>query len=643
MKAAMKRTLVLLAALLAFARIPSDTAACGGPDYADLGPVAPLDATLAMIIDLDTDGGASWGAQVAPEFRFLYPFWKARPAELEALWHFAYDEAADIPAPSVAALETALRAGKVADAEREARAIIEGVYRMPPVPAAHHQVLFWRAVEVVDLAPHLTGLSADAVRAWFFGPTAPTGVAPALAAALSARRGYETRAALPAASGNPRAPSIEYWTLQQHVRSRIPDGWGDAVRHNTQPAVFNELLRETDAWLGRYPRHPLGDLARLTKSRIRYFQGEYDAAWDNALALFPARRVRALSEMRYLLLQNAYPSARVTAKIQDFELTTALVTQDSLDAARFPILWRRARAAPPGVTRTNLEERLLAWAAQNTSPGKLPPSFPIDAEEPTPLWGKLRAIALLKAEQWDRAREQLALLPPSDERTRLSGYLLVRTGHPEAAAALPGVDPRARQYLIGALLTDAQVDSLAKSDDAKIRAMAEFEAAVRRARHDQWGEVVGLVDKSRADRAALFRSAKDVALGKGADRDLAWARFLDAHAGELFSDGDPGFYRAVSDREEKLPSGARERTQIRDMLMRSTERWLALESYTRWLLAHPHAPDARDVLDEADRVFNRLINFGGADTFFWGRTAKGTSTIADLLRVGAEIRKGKNK
>ena len=282
---------------------------------------------------------------------------------------------------------------------------------------------------------------------------------------------------------------------------------------------------------------------------------------------------------------------------------------------------------------------MLAWAARNASPGHLPGSFPARAEVATPLWGKLRAIALLKAEQWDRAREQLALVPPDAERTRLMGHLLVRTGHPEAAAALPGVDRRARQYLVGALLTDADVDRLAVSSDKVIRDMATFEGAVRRAHHHQWADAITAVERSRPDRAALFRRARDIATSQAPDGDLTWAHFLDGHDGGLFSDGDPGFYRAVSDHEERLPSGAHERAQIRDMFMRSTERWLAIESYTRWLVAHPRAPNARDVLDEADRAYGKLTNFGGADTFFWGRTGKSTPVIADLLRVGAEIRR----
>jgi hypothetical protein len=41
------------------------------------------------------------------------------------------------------------------------------------------------------------------------------------------------------------------------------------------------------------------------------------------------------------------------------------------------------------------------------------------------------------------------------------------------------------------------------------------------------------------------------------------------------------------------------------------------------------------------QAFSQLTNWGGADSFFWGRTARTTTVVADLLRVGAEIRKRK--
>lgn len=591
------RILSLLALVLAFAPIPGESLACGGPDYADLGPVEPLNRALSLIVNVESD----FGSMDREELRFLYPFWKARPGELDALWKFAYggDEQFALAAPSLAAMEASLRAGRVADAEREARGVIDAIYAMPPVPAARHRAVLFRAVEVVELAH------------------------------------------APPASSNPRAASLEYSTLEEHMRTRIANGWGDAIRQNTQPSVFADLLREADQWLARYPQHPLADLVRLAKIRVRYFQGDFDGAWEQALALYPARRVRALCEMRYLLQQGNRPSAKVQPKIKDLELLTALTTPDTLDAARAESLWRRVSAAPAGSTRTNLEERLLAWAAQNASPGKLPASFPSSTQQPTPLWAKLRAVALLRAEQWDRAREQLALLPADPERSQLLGHLYVRTGHAEEAAVLPDMDRRARQYVISALLTDAQVEKLAAHSNRDVRELAGSEAAVRQANQGKWDDAIRWVEKARPERAAVFRQAKAVATAAGPDRDLAWARFLSAHHGQLFSDGDPGFYRAVSTHDEGLAQAAPERAQIRDMLARTTERWLAIESYTRWLVAHPRAPQVRDVLAETDQLYGLLTNWGGSDAFYWGRQAKKTSTVGELLRVGAEIRKGK--
>jgi len=594
----MMRILFLLALLLALAPMPGESLACGGPDYADLGPVEPLERTLSLIVSIESD----FGSMDRAELRFLYPFWKAHPGELGALWEFAYsDEHLALAAPSLATMEASLRAGRVADAEREARGVIEAIYAMPPVPAARHRAVLFRAVEVVELA----------------------------------------HPPVPPASGNPRAASLEYSALEEHMRTRIANGWGADIRKNTPASVFTDLLREADQWLARHPQHPLADLVRLAKIRIRVFQGDFDGAWEQAIALYPARRVRALSEMRYLLQQGERPSEKVEPKIKDLELITALTRPDELDSASSESLWRRARVAPAGSTRTNLEERLLAWAAKNAAPGKLPAFFPAAAQQPTPLWAKLRALALLKAEQWDRAREQLALLPADEERSQLLAHLYILTGHAEDASVLPDMDRRARQYVISALLTDAQIEKLTAHSNRDVREIAGFEAAVRQANQGKWDEAIRSVEKARPQRAALFRQAKALATSASPDRDLAWARFLSAHPGQLFSDGDAGFYRAVSAHEDGLAAAAPERAQIHDMLARTTERWLAIEGYTRWLVAHPRAPQARDVLAETDQLYGVLTNWGGSDYFYWGRQAKKTSVVGELLRVGAEIRKGK--
>jgi hypothetical protein len=87
----------------------------------------------------------------------------------------------------------------------------------------------------------------------------------------------------------------------------------------------------------------------------------------------------------------------------------------------------------------------------------------------------------------------------------------------------------------------------------------------------------------------------------------------------------------------RLPAGSPEHARIEDMLMRTTERWIALESYVRWLGRNAEAPSARDVLVEADDAYNRLVNFGGGE-YFWGRWAAKTTAVTDLRRIGATIR-----
>lgn len=78
--------------------------------------------------------------------------------------------------------------------------------------------------------------------------------------------------------------------------------------------------------------------------------------------------------------------------------------------------------------------------------------------------------------------------------------------------------------------------------------------------------------------------------------------------------------------------------QIERHLTRSTPRWLALVAYTKWLRANRDHPSARAVLGEADRAYNRLINMGGQDDFFWGKHAATSRDVVALREVGRQIR-----
>ncbi len=617
--------------------------ACGGPDMGDFAALAPVDDTLGSILTHDEEGlGIGWGGQgQRPEFRFLYPAWKAHPRELDGFWHFAYDgdDSMTLPAPPSAPLEAALARGDMGEAARRAAAIIDGLYGLPPAAAAPYAPLLWRAVEVIEVEPAMHGMPRDAV-AHFFGPTpAVANGAIALQAALAARQAHGAHGPLPPPAGNPREASLAYWTFQDHLRTRIPNGWSEGVGPAVPARTWADLQAEADGWIARHPAHPLADMARLAKIRIFYFAGDFDGAWDQALSLYPRRRVRALAEMRYLLVEGHAPNPAFVAKLTDPELEAALMLQDGFDASRWSGLWRASEAMPVGDVRVNLQERLLAWQAANAKPGALPASFPDRPSQPSTLWGKLRAIALLRGGALDRAVDQLVMLPVEPERDLLLAQVDLQAGRPDRAVERPQLSGDARTYLLGARLDDATVTRLCQSSVPAARTAACFELALRTARAGRWNDAIPFVRIGMPPRAALWEQAARLATAPSANRDLVLARFFSSHPGEVVSIGDNGPYRGISEIEEKLPASSPERARVQAMLMRTTERWLALESYVRWLGQNLQSPSARHVLDEADDAYNHLVNLGGAEDYFWGRAAPKTTTVAELRRIGAMIRK----
>jgi hypothetical protein len=622
----------------ALALVARPSPACGGPDMGEFAALAPLGETLDSILTTD-DAFAPWGQEQRPEFRFLYPFWKAHPRELEELWRFSYADSPPLAGPVAAPLDAALARGDVAEGVRQATGILDAVYAMPPAIASSYAALFWRAVEVIELEPQLHRTQHDVI-ARFFGPAPlPADASAPLRAASAARQAHDMHAPLPPAAGNPRAASLEYWTFQDHLKTRIPDGWSDALRKSVSPTTWTDLEGEADAWIARHPTHPLADLARLAKVRIFYFAGDFDAAWDQALSLYPRRRVRALAEMRYLLLQGHTPSAAFVARLTDPELTTALLLQDGFDASRWEALWRASETMLPGDVRVNLQERLLAWQAANTKPGALPASFPGRPSNPSALWGKLRAIALLRAGESDRALDQLQTLAADPERDLLLAQADLQAGRPDRAVEIPRLSRDARAYLLGARIDDSTVSRLCQNAVPAARAAACFELAIRTARAGRWSDAIPFVRVGMPNRAARWEEVARLAAAPSADRDLALARFFDRHPGEVVSIADSGPYRGISMVDERLPARSPEHARVGEMLMRTTERWLALENYVRWLAQNRQAPAARAVLDEADRAYNGLVNYGGSDSYFWARWAPITTTVADLRRLGAAIRK----
>jgi hypothetical protein len=107
---------------------------------------------------------------------------------------------------------------------------------------------------------------------------------------------------------------------------------------------------------------------------------------------YPDRRVRALAEMRYLLVMGQPPTRAQVDALKDPLLITALTGETSLDAERFDQRWALADTSPSAPWAENLRVRLLAWAARHAAPGALPKAFPEQLLK-GPLSGKLSAAA----------------------------------------------------------------------------------------------------------------------------------------------------------------------------------------------------------------------------------------------------------
>ena len=560
--------------------------ACGGPAMADLGPLAKVGSSLDRMMVPDPYW-ASWGNAQREEFRFLYPFKVEHPAEIDALWEFSYEGGGHAPAaPSLAPVEQAVRDGDLARATQAARAVVEAVLDEPAGIAVQHGEVLQRAVELIELAPQLGAVPIDVARGFLLGPMPPS-LPPSLQAARAARAAAPGKAPAPMPAfgpTDPRAPSLELWALQRDQAARIPNGWADTTRKTVPVATFQDLEAGVTRWLGAHPGHPLADLVLLWKVRIRYFQGDAEGAWQVLLAMYPRHRPRVLGEMRYLLFQDQHPSASQIDGLTDPELITALAGASTITEARLHRWWRLAEASPSAKWATNLEERLLFWIAQHAKPGELPAEFPTTARDPSPLWAKLRAVALAKAGQLVPASREIEGVRPDGEQSEVASQIRVARGQPEIAARLPELGADALRYLVRVRLDTPALQRLALRDDAAAKE-ARAELAVRLSSVGRWELAARHIEKDDPDRAQLYRRAGALAVRRDADADLVLARFLDANP-ELFRPSDPGMYRVLSGlyTDAKTPRG--EARAIAAALTQGNARWRAFTLYARWLPAH---------------------------------------------------------
>lgn len=615
---------------------PRSAEACGGAEIAELGALQPVKTTLGWMRSPEGEW-AAWGQDLRPEFRFLYPSLKTHP-ELQPLWDFSHDYKPTVAAPNVTPFENALRAGDRKAAKSAAQQLVNDWYAMPPVPAAAHAEIFWRAIEYLELEPKLGNVKKDMLADYFSGKPLAKLVAPLQEArgVRAATPGPNAKSAPKLAANHPRAGSVELWALQREFRGKVPDGYRDALQKQVGASTWRALEQETDRWLKAHAQHPLADLVTLWKMRIRYFSGDDSGAWQLLIDMYPRRRARVLAEMRFLLLQDRLPTSAQIDQLKDGELIAGLASDKTIDESRFDRWWTLSETSKQAWA-VNLQERLLAWAAQRARTNPLPARFPEKNQNPTPLWGKFRFAALIEARRWKSAREALLSLKADPEQARLATQYFIARKRPELAIELPKLAPDDQHYIVSVLCDDRALGQLEKSKSARAQKAARFERAVRLAATGKWRGAAKLIEKDDPARAKLWRKA--AALAEAGDKkQVEYARFLRDQHGKLLYSADRGFYRGLSQRYDALPAKSPERPQIENALTRSSERWLAMEAYTRWLAKHSTEPKARGVLAEADAVYNLLVNWAGGEYYYWGKHAAKSPSAVELRRVGKSIR-----
>jgi hypothetical protein len=634
----MSKLRLLIAATLLISQRAAWT--CGG-SYTFSPSLYP--AAASLVID------SFEGTAIAP-FRFLDPFRLAGLYEGERLARIAYelpdDDAAPAPAPPIPALDdfhAAIAAGDRTGAARSAAQIVARVLSLAAPLAQAHAADLRRAVEYLEVEPELSP-SDDSRLAAIFGDAslppaevARSGLLQGLLAVREApfKQAAETLARFP---DSPRRPSLELAVLRNRITSEIGNGWPGQIQ-GTPDATWDGLIGDHDAWIARYPSHPLVDLARLQKLRLLYLHGDSEAAWDLLLDLYGRRPGRALWEMRHLVLNGFGPPRTVLDSVQDPVLAAALVySVIGPSPTQWTRLWHSSEpAAGKGAAwAINLQERLLFQLASADSPD-LPKDFPSEPAKPSELWGQLRALVLEHTGKTQEALRQAGLLDTAanTDSASIAATALVEAGDIRGAVALPALDRDTAVYLLQIKADDRTLADMTAHGSV----LAADTLALRRlGAKGRWGEGAEVLAAAAPERAASWREAAERSQGRAPAQRLALARWLLEHEGALFPQRSSETWRGVK-RLLDTPLSGVERDRLVGWLLRGGEREWALQAYSLALKdLKPESEEARGALREADALYNRLLNWDYALSESYERLLASSPAAERIRLAGKRIR-----
>ncbi len=616
----MKRALLSLALLWPVAAFP-----CGGPDSANL-----TQALEPVEVHVDTwlyQSDDNWEWSPAPVTRFLYAF---PTVEVH---------------PEVAAksFHDSLTRGDLDAADKAARDIVEAVMDLPTEQAEPFGEELRLAVEFIEVRPTLGKTPKEAVAAWFASTSAPTAGLPAALAAVAPVRALGDSGQIGRVDAkSPRAASMRWLALREHLRTDIPNGWSREELRAGAPKGFGALKSQVDAWLRDYPTHPLADYVRLKQLRLLYLEEDADASWALLLEMYPRHPARVAAEMRFLTLQGV-TSAKLDPLAIPLEVALGNAEARPLTGKEWDALWRKTEADAASPTSLVAQERLLllAYRDRKASGTALPSAFPATPAAPTETWAKLRLAAVMTDGRAEDAEKQLALLLPEDPMVApLRARLRIDRGEWIDAIRTPGLDPDAVRYMIRIAAPEKVATALVDDPDRAIRWEARMTVASRQfAANGDWNAGATLLEPVDVERAALWRVGGGLAKSASKDGLLAYARFLRSNGGRLFVGNDYDdvlFYRSLPDSQS--PESVA-------WLTRSFSTWYALGAYARWLdgvdLAHLKGGEltrARQVLAEADETYNTLLNYGSSDYYAWGAVLPISEPAVTIRRVGKVLR-----
>ena len=323
----------------------------------------------------------------------------------------------------------------------------------------------------------------------------------------------------------------------------------------------------------------------------------------------------------------------------DWPLRTALVPEVRVTPEQWNAYWQTTESHAGEPWAIAMQERLL-WRAIKLaeSTRSLPSRFPQRPAAPTPLWAKLRLLALVETGNLDDATAQADRTDAADGelgaiRVRIH---LLRHDWGKALADSPAGNA-ATAYLVRVLAPTTIVDSLAAAAASPLASDARLTIAGRRAAAGDWTAASRSVRTPDPDKARRWARTATLAADASRSGRLAFARWMRDQHGRLFFGEDTFWLRGLNWRlyalardttdrsapppalDPRLPwTPAEERAKIDAHLRSTTELYYSLGAYARWLDgATRSTPGLAAVVREADQVYNRLVSWDATNSRFW--------------------------